>query len=154
MRGQKKSCGCLDKAGNPARCGPRPKASLGFGIAARNKLIALYRRQAKKRGKEWLLTEQECLDLFAGNCFYCGEPPLQEFTTGVPKTFTGVFLYNGIDRVNNELGYKPGNVVSCCGVCNRVKGSMTKDDFFSWLMKIYDYGLVLEERIRQREKAV
>lgn len=27
----------------------------------------------------------------------------------------------GLDRIDNSKGYEPGNVVSCCNVCNTIK---------------------------------
>ncbi len=41
------------------------------------------------------------------------------------------FFYNGIDRVNNEMGYEPLNVVPCCQECNFAKCKMSKDEFIT-----------------------
>lgn len=49
---------------------------------------------------------------------------------------------NGIDRVNNDLGYSIENCVPCCKRCNTAKGNHM--DFFEWIKKIYDRN---EERI-------
>lgn len=137
MRGQKKSCGC--RIGEAQRGIARPHTSLGQGIAARNKLVALYKRQARSRGYLWLLTLAECEALFQGPCFYCGAAPSQSFTTGVPNTFTGAYTYNGIDRVDNAKGYMATNVVSCCGPCNRAKGTRSLDEFVDWIDQIHNY---------------
>ncbi|AGE55401.1 hypothetical protein PBCVMA1E_632L [Paramecium bursaria Chlorella virus MA1E] len=42
------------------------------------------------------------------DCFYCGQQ-----TTDT--------LRNGIDRLNNTVGYVEGNCVSCCWTCNNMK---------------------------------
>lgn len=36
---------------------------------------------------------------------------------------------NGIDRVDNDKGYVPGNVSPCCWVCNIAKGTMSLDEW-------------------------
>jgi hypothetical protein len=150
VNGQKKSCGCLNRSGNPLRGKPRPSASLGEGIAARNKLIAHYKRQAKSRGYLWNLSQNQCLELFAGDCYYCGCVPAQKFTTGVSNSFTGAFVYNGIDRWNNDLGYEPDNVVSCCGKCNEAKSTLSGEDFIAWVLRVHHH---LHSTVLKREAA-
>ena len=39
---------------------------------------------------------------------------------------------NGIDRVNNEIGYKLDNCKPCCKHCNYVKGDLSIEDFEKW----------------------
>jgi hypothetical protein len=39
---------------------------------------------------------------------------------------------NGIDRVDNTLGYELGNVIPCCSVCNRAKSNLPLDYFLRW----------------------
>ena len=43
---------------------------------------------------------------------------------------------NGIDRINNELGYVLDNCESCCYDCNIAKRVMIKDDFIMKCVKI------------------
>ena len=47
------------------------------------------------------------------------------------------FLYNGIDRKDNNIGYIIENCVSCCGICNRMKMDMSYDDFLNHIRLIY-----------------
>lgn len=61
--------------------------------------------QAKQRGKDFLLTKEEFLQMFQTPCFFCGEP-----------------LARGVDRKDNDLGYSNENCVSCCATCNLMKG--------------------------------
>ena len=49
-------------------------------------------------------------------CFYCGKE-------------SSTIQTNGLDRVNNNIGYLIDNVVSCCLYCNRAKNNSNKTDF-------------------------
>jgi hypothetical protein len=39
---------------------------------------------------------------------------------------------NGIDRIDNTIGYTMGNCVPCCKHCNYVKGHLSQVDFETW----------------------
>jgi len=41
-----------------------------------------------------------------------------------------------LDRVDNRGAYEPDNVVPCCWACNRMKGTMTADDFLEHIRRI------------------
>lgn len=42
----------------------------------------------------------------------------------------------GIDRLDNNKGYSPNNVVTCCFQCNRAKNNKDAKDFINWAIKI------------------
>ena len=48
------------------------------------------------------------------------------------------FPTNGIDRMNNNIGYEISNVVPCCSVCNKMKSSLSKEEFLTQICKIYE----------------
>jgi len=99
---------------------------LAPGRALRNEAVSTYLRHAKARGLLWDLSDQQIDALFAGDCYWCGEPPSNRRSR---KASHGDFIYNGIDRVDNTVGYINGNVVSCCFVCNSMKRDFDKDTF-------------------------
>ena len=72
-----------------------------------------YKRAAKKRGVEWLLTDDEFKSFWQQPCSYCGD--------GIETI--------GIDRVDNACGYKLNNCTSCCTTCNTMKMILTKEEF-------------------------
>jgi hypothetical protein len=72
---------------------------------------------------EVTLTDSEILGLLNGDCHYCGKSPQLKKVAGREV------LRNGIDRVDSNLGYVTGNVVSCCGTCNSMKSAMPVDQF-------------------------
>jgi len=102
--------------------------AIDFREAAFCSLVQRYQLQAKYRNLEFSLTDEELKFLFKGNCHYCGIKPKQIHR---PK-FRMPFIYNGIDRINNSLGYITGNCVSCCQSCNSAKGTKSMEEFIQW----------------------
>lgn len=97
-----------------------------------------YRRGAIDRGYCFDLTKDQFYELTQGNCNYCGTNPSQ---TRKPrcKGKLSAYVYNGIDRLDNHLGYITSNCVPCCGKCNIMKGAMSVDDFKEKIKTIYNY---------------
>lgn len=122
-RGDTQSCGCY----KPGR--------LPEGEAALNSLLASYKLHAKRREYTFYLTKDDFSKLTKQNCYYCGKEPSQVQTT---KRGNGVYIYNGIDRVNNEPFYAISNCVPCCGICNRMKSDLTKEQFLWYIRIIYE----------------
>jgi len=94
-----------------------------------------YKRNARKRKTPvaFELSFEEFCDLIGRNCYLCGAPPSNR-----AKSARGplVFLYSGIDRVDNSMGYVAGNVEPCCQICNRMKNVMGLKEFKSHIKKI------------------
>lgn len=115
-----KSCGCLQKL-------PR-------GEAAFNRIYKEVMRGAKDRNYRFDLNKEQVRNLVTQNCFYCGRVPAQR-----QRGHNGDFIYNGIDRVWNELGYVEDNVVSCCKICNWAKRTRSIDEFKAWATRLYEH---------------
>lgn len=131
LTGHTKSCGCL----KPKAC--RDANLLPHGMASRNAVMNEYKRVwKKKRGAQFVctLSDEQIYGLLLSDCFYCGSPPCR--TRRGPG---GDFTYNGIDRLNNDLGYSIDNVVACCTRCNFKKGSENFDEFVEWVLKTADH---------------
>ena len=60
------------------------------------------------------------------SCIYCGIEHSMESNT---------FKYNGIDRLDNTIGYEPDNCYTCCKLCNRAKSDLTQEEFTSWISR-------------------
>jgi len=119
--GSIKSCGCQH---------PLPE-----GKAAFNALMSNLRGRARKLGLDFSLTDYQVRQLIHSCCFYCGVQPYQ-----VKKIRgNGNLIYNGLDRINNHLGYTPDNVVPCCGRCNRMKRALSQKDFRKHVRQIHDH---------------
>ena len=121
--GNTSSCGCA-KLGS--RTHPR-----GSAESAITYIFIAYRRGAQRRGHAWDLTREQLAVLITGDCHYCGTPPAT-----LKQTTLGPFLWNGIDRLQNDQGYAAGNLVPCCRTCNTAKNTMTVEAFAQWVKRI------------------
>jgi len=92
--------------------------------ALRNRL-KMYKYNAKKSKHAWALTDEQARGLFLSPCYFCGK------ISELPRL-------NGIDRMNNLLGYEAGNTLPCCWVCNRAKGKMPVEEFLSWIRRVHE----------------
>lgn len=131
INGHTKSCGCLRK-----EICKNPWARKGYGESLRNRIIGSYKRNAKNKNIFFDLSKEEMINLFQGNCFYCGCKPNRTITR--QKSY-GSFTYNGIDRLNNKNGYTKENCVSCCSFCNYTKNKTSFKNFIRWIRRVYRY---------------
>lgn len=106
-------------------------SQLCFEIAKEKyaRIIRNYKESAEERFLGMTLSYMRILYLFSQNCYYCDSEPSTQYAN---------LVYNGIDRVDNSLGYSKENTVSCCPTCNRMKGTLSRDDFIIQCKKI-DY---------------
>lgn len=82
-------------------------------------------KKCKDKDRETDLTEADVMAITKSNCFYCGQPNL---STG-----------HGLDRVDSNVSYLKGNVVSCCPSCNYLKMDKSVDDFYRSIINIYKF---------------
>lgn len=108
-----KSCGCAKRT---------------RGNSALSRTYGRYKSGANQRNYSFSLSREDFESLVTSKCHYCGVEPstLAEYNNHT-------FVYNGIDRVDNSLGYEIGNVVTCCITCNRAKHNLPYDEFMSWI---------------------
>ena len=98
-----------------------------------------YRNAAKKRGLVFYLCIDEFVSIVSQDCFYCGRSPHTKNSVYNCKTKkVDTCVRNGIDRLDNEVGYKIDNCVPCCITCNRMKMNNTLEDFFVQVSKIFN----------------
>lgn len=124
-----KSCGCWKKTYEWINTTNRKP----LGVASRNRLLGGYKYSAKVRNMTWNLSDDLFNTITKQDCYYCGIAPYIEYKS---KKMNGYYKYNGIDRVVNEIGYEPDNVVPCCKVCNIAKANMPKSVFLEWIHKV------------------
>jgi hypothetical protein len=136
------SCGCqlTPEGGRSA-----PKGKRSPGEAARWHVLRQYQKNAESRGRAWELTEEDFDRLTSSDCFYCGAPPSNGFSTG--KYDGAGFIYNGIDRINNDLGYIAGNVLPCCAICNISKRARTFEEFMDWIGRLVAHNMFQPDRV-------
>lgn len=124
-----KSCGCYARDGEHVKNQIKPDTAF-------TALFSTYKRSAAKKKLEFTLSKDQLRILTSSPCAYCGCQPhtLKKTTSGYSS-----YVYNGIDRKNNNLGYILSNCVTCCKDCNYAKQTMTLPIFAEWVAKVYNH---------------
>ena len=94
------------------------------GLASSCRLCSAYnihKSKAKSRKLETSLTKEEFMSLVLQPCDYC--------KTGYTNETVQL---NGIDRVDNTVGYHVGNCIPCCYECNVFKKDYTEDQLITF----------------------
>lgn len=134
-----KSCGCISREVPTWTTEVNGSANRKpNGISALNDLYSSYRYKSKKYDIEFSLTIDEFIYLTSGCCFYCGDPPQKLHGR---NDLNGGYVFNGIDRLDPNIGYNIKNCVPCCSPCNYAKHRQSVESFLSMVKKIYIHRL-------------
>ena len=87
----------------------------------------------------WDLTFEQWSHLVQQHCHVCGAAPtLRE---GKVHMMHGTRVpINGLDRIDNVLGYTLNNVRPCCSTCNYMKHRLSDEEFLKHIEKIWRYN--------------
>jgi hypothetical protein len=88
-----------------------------------NPKFSVYIKSANSRNIEFKINEEKFNSIIKNSCYLCGLP--------VSETNK-----NGIDRVNNNIGYIYENCKSCCGHCNLLKRDLSIETILTISEKI------------------
>lgn len=142
--GKSKSCGCLlteflKKRGNQ------------FGLFEDREYAIfkvqyshLMRRHKKFNGT--IMPIEDFIKKSKSPCYYCGlEYSKVLYDRRNETKADGLFSdtvvkCNGIDRIDSNRGYTITNTVPCCKYCNTAKSTMSKEDFLSWVKRVYKFN--------------
>lgn len=135
-RNSVKSCGCIKRE---KVCKPD---KISFSVIYRR-----YKSSKNAKTKGFDLSEEKFRELTQSNCYYCGKSPSNTFRyqyrpfTKYPgeQWVAEPYIYNGIDRVDSNLGYIESNCVPCCVICNIAKAEHSQQEFESWLLRAAEY---------------
>lgn len=97
-------------------------------------IVQLIERQIRailKEGHKYTLSYQDHISLITAECYYCGRLPYLMALPSIAGRCKDAIKTNGIDRKNNGLGYEPGNCVTACRVCNRMKRDASYQEFIA-----------------------
>ena len=103
-----------------------------------NTVYLQYKKAAKHRNISFNITKDFFLKTSQENCHYCGITPSRVRTYHRAHD-TLQFTYNGLDRLNNDLGYEESNIVPSCFICNQAKHQLTKNSFLDWIKRVYKF---------------
>jgi len=85
----------------------------------------IYQRSARLKKLAFTFSEEEFKELVIKPCYYCDLLDEKGF--------------NGIDRMNQREGYIQSNCVSCCALCNWMKGSLDSATFIKRIRHIHSF---------------
>ena len=122
--GRRKSCGCVRKA----------RVELPDNLSVKRRIFRDYMYSAKYSERIFTLTEEQFINIITKNCTYCGQPPKSK---RLRYKIENDFLFNGIDRVDNSVGYTIENCVPCCKMCNLAKSNTPIDEWKAWLQRVF-----------------
>jgi hypothetical protein len=133
----------LDGSRTDCGCG-RGERYRRYGLAhvrANNKTLwrrqfAMYRGNARHKGLAFELTAQQFRQVCSEPCAYCGTPPVRVIRLKGKFGTLDRLAVNGIDRVDNRLGYVTDNIVPCCSECNYMKRDRTREDFIAKVKRV------------------
>lgn len=133
---------------NNISCGCFLKRKIEYGLATKKILFKTYQRSAKDRDLLFDISFDRFVELTSSNCNYCNIKPFS-IIKNKTKNKNGDYIYNGIDRVNNALGYIESNCVPCCKICNAAKGEMTLGEFKDYASRLWQniYKPILPDTI-------
>lgn len=124
------------RSGNKVTCGCR--IDLKNPDSEWIRVFHSVKSSAKSRNLEMGLSLLQVKHLCTMPCFYCG---LRQSNSTMPpkrgRDSRTSLMYNGIDQVVPCGGYRPGNVLPCCSICNRAKDNQSLDEFLPWVNRLH-----------------
>ena len=87
----------------------------------------IYQRSARLKKLQFTFSEEEFKEMIVKPCYYCSIVDEKGF--------------NGIDRMNQAEGYIQSNGVSCCVMCNWLKGSLDSATFIKRTRHIHSFTI-------------
>jgi len=140
--GSIKSCGCKQHVNKGIRqtekALKKPPGQAGLEL-----LHSDMKYSCKKRKISYNLSIKQLKQITSQNCFYCNASPSQikmvnRSKWGKEETqLHGKYIYNGIDRLDSNVGYIFNNCVPCCSTCNFMKHKLGLDEFIIQIKTIY-----------------
>ena len=132
-------------------CGCHTKYKAGY-IDNRDEALAkilygkLKVRHIQKLGdsEDTLIPFEDFMRMIKEPCHYCGALDASYITDR--RDNATQFFYNGLDRVDSNIGYRLSNVVAACSRCNIAKGELSESDFAWHIKRIHDFQTRKRER--------
>lgn len=140
--GNTKSCGCLSRE-----------------QSSKNALLAIAKRRKfdpetasiRRRWQSYKYSDSNCdidfdnfLRMTKQDCHYCGVGPQNRYNYFSSKSSKGsdfakeegLFIYNGLDRIDSSKFHTMDNVAPCCYTCNRAKNNRTLEEFYKYIDRL------------------
>ena len=150
--GSVRSCGCLQKEimieTNSRGITPQEASMTDY--------YNRYKCDAHKKNNDFELSRELFAKLVLEPCAYCGAPPYKKYNRSLSRKTIELGFYpsgkaisdrveektitvNGVDRIDNFLGYTEINSCSCCTICNGAKSNRNLEDFLKWMSVVSEF---------------
>lgn len=116
---------------------------LPVGEGSSRALFRHYKRSATKRGIPFSISYEDFKCLIIKNCSYCGVGPSGTYLPHYKMN--GAIRFNGIDRINNSVGYEIDNCTTACKQCNYAKRTLSEGEFREWIVRIYRFYIAPDQ---------
>lgn len=103
-----------------------------------------YKNRALKKNIEFSINIEQFNEIINKDCYLCGKKTTELHT-------------NGIDRIDNNVGYNTENIKPCCGECNYMKKNFIINDIFNKFIKInnnFNKKNIVENYITENNKII
>ena len=139
--GDTKSCGCLNDEKRTENY-KKAIASITKYTPYEAAAIEIY----KDMYNDGDIAFEHFLELSQLPCHYCKEKPSNIHKSAGKNSKNSekfkkeaIFIYNGLDRVDNSIKkHTLNNVVSCCRDCNVAKRERSQEEFKLWAKRVYE----------------
>lgn len=136
--GDTKSCGCLNNEKRKERAYILYSSNIKYTPKEASARVIW-----RKRYNDGISFE-DFLRLSQMNCYYCDIKPITVYNAALDDKKSsqfakenGDFLYNGLDRLDNNKLHTLDNVVTCCKWCNYSKRERSPEEFEIWIEQIH-----------------
>ena len=149
LKGITKSCGCLakDTSSQTIKIAIKKNTKYTPEVSSASKVFIRYKNNDLKKELDFDLSLDDLLKISKMNCFYCGKEPSNKTNAFKHKENkpnkaskfaleNGNFIYNGLDRIDNNKGHIKNNIVPCCKLCNQAKSSYNQSEFINKIKNI------------------
>ena len=142
--GKSNSCGCL-KAEVLARSGNQYGVYKDREKALLKVQYSHLKRRDKNKGFGDTISQETFSLLAKSPCKYCGLEHSKEIEDRLNESkkqkrlSDHILKCNGIDRVDSSKGYTVENSVPCCKFCNTAKSTMSENEFYNWIKRVYEF---------------
>jgi hypothetical protein len=134
--GMARSCGCKTSELMSAA------HTLDGDFAAINIVYRRYKYTAKRKSIPFLLSSDQFKQFIFQDCSYCGAKPklsIMKIGGNAGRKTVKQLTYNGIDRVDNNIGYTVSNCITCCSFCNGAKSDFSLEEFRIWIKQLVSF---------------
>lgn len=92
-----------------------------------------YQKNARERDVDFNIDYDTFADLINSDCYYCGADK-------------GKYT-NGVDRVDNNIGYEYDNIVTACSMCNKMKNTLSESKFILLCAHIAHHNKLFDTKL-------